>query len=124
MERVGRITAVGAGIGQGTDDLQELDHRAGPAVGDDQRERVGLGRAGVDEVHARPVDLGEEVVEGVEHRLGAAPVVLVAPVRDELGEVPALGAVVPARVGELLREPGARRAAHAGRRGRRRGSRS
>src|SRR5699024_9731648 len=43
-----------------------------------------------------------------EHGLGAAPVVLVAPVRDELGEVSALGPVVPARVGKLLRESRAR----------------
>ena len=66
--------------------------------------RVGLGRAGVDEVHPRAVDLGEIVVERVERRLRAAPVVLVAPVRDELDEVAALGAVVPSRVGKLLRE--------------------
>ena len=62
----------------------------------------------MDEVHPRAVDLGDEVVEGVEHRLGAPPVVLVAPVLDELGEVAALGAVVPPGVGQLLREAGAR----------------
>jgi hypothetical protein len=58
----------------------------------------------VDEVHARAVDFGDVVVEGVEHRLGAPPVVLVAPVLDELREVAALGAVVPSCVGQLLRQ--------------------
>ena len=102
--------------------VEELDDRAGPAVGDDQRQRVGFGRARVDEVHARAVDLGDEVVERVEPRLGAPPVVLVAPVRDA------------ARRGSRARcrSPSPRRgavpggacapAARAGRRGRRRGS--
>ena len=84
--------------------VEELDDRARPPVRDDQRERVGLGRARVDEVHARAVDLGEEVVERVERRLGSPPVVLVAPVRDELDEIAAVGAVVPPGVGKLLRE--------------------
>ena len=43
--------------------VEELDDRARPPVGDDQRERVGLGRPRVEEVHPRAVDLGEEVVE-------------------------------------------------------------
>ena len=46
--------------------VEELDDRARPPVRDDQRERVGLGRRRVEEVHARAVDLGEEVVERVE----------------------------------------------------------
>ena len=41
-------------------------------------------------------------------RASRAPVVVVAPVRHELAQVPELGAVVPARVGELLGEPRAR----------------
>ena len=36
-----------------------------------------------------------------------APVVALGPVRDELLQVLALGAVVPTRVGDLRREPGA-----------------
>jgi len=59
----------------------------------------------VDEVDPGAVHLGDELVEGVQSPLGAAPVVGVAPVREQLGEVAALGAVVPAGIGELLREP-------------------
>ena len=94
-------------VGERPDHVEELDERARPAVREDERERVGLGRARVEEVHAGAVDLGEEVVELVEARLASAPVVVVAPVGDELLQVAALGAVVPARVGDLLREAGA-----------------
>jgi hypothetical protein len=43
VEGVGGIAAVGLGIGERADDLEELGDRAGPAVGEDQRERVRLG---------------------------------------------------------------------------------
>ena len=56
VEGVGRIAAVGAGIGQRADDVEELDDRAGPAVGEDQRHRVGFGRTDVQEVDVLPVD--------------------------------------------------------------------
>ena len=61
----------------------------------------------MEEVHVGAVDLGAELVERVHPRLARAPVVALGPVRDELLQVLALGAVVPARVGDLLREPGA-----------------
>ena len=102
VERVLRIAAVRPRIGERADDVEELDNRSRPSVRDDQRERVGLGRTRVEEVHARAVDLGEEVVERVEPRLGPSPVVLVAPVREQLGEVAELHAVVPAGVGDLF----------------------
>ena len=41
-----------------------LDDRAGPAVGDDQRQRVLVLGADVDEVNVQPVDLGDEVAAG------------------------------------------------------------
>jgi hypothetical protein len=43
MERVCRVAAVRAGIGQRTDDVHELDDRAGPTVSQDQWQRVRLG---------------------------------------------------------------------------------
>ena len=46
------------GVGQQIDDLQLLDDRAGPAVRDDQRQRVLVLRADVDEVDVQSVDLG------------------------------------------------------------------
>ena len=47
----------------GLDHLQELDHRARPAVGDDQRQRVRVRRADVQEVDAEAVDRGLELAE-------------------------------------------------------------
>jgi hypothetical protein len=40
VERVPGASAVRGGVGQRVDDLEHLDHRAGPAVRDDQRQRV------------------------------------------------------------------------------------
>ena len=44
-------------------DVEELDDRARPAVGEEQREGVRVGRPGMDEVDGLPVDPGAEVVE-------------------------------------------------------------
>ena len=56
----------------------------GPAVADDQRKRVLVLRANVDEVDVQPVDLGDEVRDGVQPRLALAPVVLGRPVASEV----------------------------------------
>jgi hypothetical protein len=40
VERVLRLPAVPGRVSQRADDLEQLDHRAGPAVRDDQRQRV------------------------------------------------------------------------------------
>jgi hypothetical protein len=64
----------------------------------------------VDEVDVLAVDLRGEVVELVEPCLTGTPVVGVVPVRDQLPQEAQLGPVVPARVGDLLREPRAREA--------------
>ena len=78
------LAAVRRGIGERLDDLQLLDDRAGPAVRDDQRQRVLVLRADVDEVDVEPVDLGHEVRQGVQLRLAPAPVVVGRPVAREL----------------------------------------
>jgi hypothetical protein len=71
------------GIGQRIDDLQLLDDRAGPAVIDDQRQRVLMLRTNVNEVNVQPVDLGDELRQGVQCRLALAPVVLRRPIARE-----------------------------------------
>jgi hypothetical protein len=70
VEGVGGRSAVGGRVGEGADDLEQLDHRAGPAVGHEQRQRVLVGRADVEEVDVDPVDLGRELRQRVE--LGSA----------------------------------------------------
>ncbi len=83
VERVRGRAAVRDRVGERTDDLVELDHRAGPTVRHDQRHRARVRRAHVQEVNAQPVDLGAVLAERVQHRLAAAPVVIGAPVVDE-----------------------------------------
>ena len=61
MERVRRARAVRGGIGERPDDLQLLDDRPGPSVRDDQRQRVLVLGADVNEVNVKPVDLGQEL---------------------------------------------------------------
>src|SRR4029077_14835716 len=60
-----------------------LHDRSRPSVRENDRERVPVRRAHVDEVNAEPVDLGAVLWEGVEASLEPTPVVLVAPVRDQ-----------------------------------------
>jgi hypothetical protein len=59
-------SAVGGRVRQRADGLQQLDHRAGPAVGDEQRQRVRVGRLDVEEVDVDPVDLGRELRQRVQ----------------------------------------------------------
>ncbi len=84
MERVRRARAVGRRIGERLDDLQLLDDRARPSVRDDQRQRVLVPGADVDEVNVKPVDLGYEIRQGVQFRLALAPVIVRPPVAREL----------------------------------------
>jgi hypothetical protein len=72
------------GLVSGLDDLQLLDDRARPPMGDDQRQCVLVLGADVDEMNAQPVDLGHEVRQGVQVPLTLAPVVVGPPVPREL----------------------------------------
>ena len=87
VECVGCVPAVGDGVGQWLDDLRELDHRPGPAVGDHDRHRIGLGRTNVDEVHVHAADVGHELVKTVQCGFARPPVVGVGPVVADLLEV-------------------------------------
>src|SRR5580658_11250610 len=84
MERVRGGRAVSGGIGERADDLELLDDRAGPPVRDDQRQRVLVPGADVDEVNVQPVDLGDEVGQRVQLLLALAPVVVCRPVAREV----------------------------------------
>ena len=105
VEGVGRVAAVVGRIDQQRDDLVELHDRAGPAVGDHQRQRVLVGRPLVDEVDVQPLDVRLEVVEAVQQPLLAPPVEFVPPVGEQLLQVLAVGAVVPRRAGQVVGEP-------------------
>ena len=65
IERVCRSSAVRRRVGQRVDDFQLLDDRARPPVRDDQRQRILVPGADMDEMDVKPVDLGYEVRQGV-----------------------------------------------------------
>ena len=71
------------GIGQRIDDLHLLDDRAGPSVRDDERQRIFMFRTNVNEMNVQPIDLGDELRQGVQFRLDLAPVVLCRPIARE-----------------------------------------
>ena len=83
MKRIRGARAVRRGIGERIDDLQLLDDRARPSVRDDERQRVFVVRANVDEMDVQAIDLGHEMRQGVQLLLALAPVVLVCPVARE-----------------------------------------
>src|SRR6266699_3635260 len=88
------------------DHVQELHDRAGPAVQQQERPGVRLGRAHVQEVHGGPVDRGDELGIGVELRLLGAPVVFGRPVRGEFPQVAGRDAAAPAGAGQVAGPPG------------------
>ena len=83
MEGVRRACAVLRRVGERIDDLQLLDGRTRPTVRDDERQRVLVLGAHVDEVDVDPVDLGDVVGKGGEALLELAPVVVRRPVGGE-----------------------------------------
>src|SRR5215211_1437402 len=96
VEGVGGVGPVGPGVGEGGGQVQVFQEGVGPAVGQDQREGVGLGRAEVREVDGLAVDGGGELRDLVELGLPGPPVVVVAPVVDQVLDIAEGDAVVPA----------------------------
>src|SRR4051794_34053900 len=70
-------------IGQRIDDLQLLDDRSGPSVGNEERQRILVIRTNVNEMDVEAIDLGDEVRQGLQLLLALAPVVLFRPVARE-----------------------------------------
>ena len=83
MERIGCAAAMRRGIGQRIDDLHLFDDRAGPSVRDDERQRIFVFRTDVNEMNVQPIDLGDELRQGVQSRLDLAPVVFCRPIARE-----------------------------------------
>src|SRR4029077_13532131 len=105
MERVLRPSPVARGIAERADDLHELYDRSRPSVRENDRQRVLLRGPHVDEMNANPVDLRPVLREGVDARLKAAPVILVAPVGNERLSLLEGDALRPVSDGFPLRPP-------------------
>jgi hypothetical protein len=99
----GGVFSVGAGVGEGFNDVQELHDRPGPAVCHDHRQRVRLWRAHVQEVHGRTIDAGGELREVVEVGFGYAPVVPGPPPVHEVLQMVQGNAAGPTTAGRLTR---------------------
>ncbi len=95
VERVFRPSVMSRGIRERADDLEQLDHRAGPAMRHDQRHGVRMTRADVDEVNVHVIDRRHELGQGVEPGLGLSPVVARSPVTHQLLEFCELYALRP-----------------------------
>ena len=107
VERVGCIAAVQRRVAQRPDRRQHLPDGAGPAVRHHEREGRTAPRSLMDEMEPLPFDRRHVVVEAVQLALVDAPVVLVAPVGDQLLEIRAVGAVRPRlarRIGRPARQ--------------------
>ena len=83
IERIGCISAVAGGIGQRLDDFQLFGDRARPSVRDDERQRIFMFRTDVNEVNVEPIDLGDELGQGVHFCFDLAPVVVCRPIARE-----------------------------------------
>ena len=102
VERVGRIATVRPGIGQRPDDVEELAHRAGPAMHHDHRQCARLWRAHVHEVQAHTVDGRDGLRPVVEPLLGSPPVIVAGPPLAQLSQVGHRRPVVPPAAGKLV----------------------
>ena len=79
-----RLPPCAVGLISGSTIFSCCEDRAGPAVRDDERQRVLVLRADVDEMDVQPIDLGDELRQRVQPRLDLAPVVFRRPVAREL----------------------------------------
>src|SRR5271167_923734 len=83
MEGIRGAAAMRRGIGQRIDDFQLFDDRARPSVRNDQRQRIFMFRTDVNEMDVEPVDLGDELWQGVQSCFDLAPVVICRPIPRE-----------------------------------------
>jgi hypothetical protein len=83
IESVRCLAAMRRRVDERVDDLQLLDNRARPSVRDDDRQGILMLRANVNEMNVQPVDLGDEVRQGVQPRFDLAPFVFRRPIASE-----------------------------------------
>ena len=80
MERIACIAAMTDRVRQRPEQVKKFGDRAGIAMGDDQRNSIGLGRADMVEMNMLAINLGLELRIGIEARFGRPPVKFVAPI--------------------------------------------
>ena len=97
-------------LGEQRNELVELEHRARPAVRDQQRHRIGPAARLVDEMQIDAADRGRELAEAVELAFPRAPVEARLPIIGEALHVRQASARGPRLAGRLVRPARAREA--------------
>ena len=87
MEGILGAATVRDRVRQRPDSVEHLDHRAGPAVGHDQRQRVVMRRADVDEVDVHAVDLAAIPLRAIVERNDLDPGLVDDVIMGNVGQV-------------------------------------
>ena len=95
VKGVGGVAAMASRVGEQRDDLRDFEDGTGPAMGDEQGQRIGSLATLVDQMNPEPINGGAEVGEAVQCCLLGAPVKLVAPVVNQLLDIGQIRAIVP-----------------------------
>ena len=94
---------MGVRIGQEWHERKQLDERARPAMGQDQRNTVPVSGRLMDEVDMDAVEIGAELVDRVQLAFLCAPIELVGPIRKQLFKVLKISPLLPGIAWCLIR---------------------
>jgi hypothetical protein len=83
MEGILRTPAMGGRIRERVDHLEEFQNGSRPAMSQDQRQCVRMPGANVNEMNVEPVDLGQELRQGIQPCLDPPPTVLRSPIAGQ-----------------------------------------
>ena len=103
-EGIARIAAVARRVGQARDEVEELEHRARPAVQEQQRHRVRPGSRHMQIVQVDPVQRHLELRQRVQPRFLRPPVEPVGPIGRQLPQIGEIRAIGPRLARRLVRE--------------------
>ena len=106
-EAVRRVAAEAGRVGQARDDVDELEHRARPAMHQQQGAGVGALAGDVEEVQVDAVQVDGGLRKGVQPRFLGAPIEAVLPIGDEVARRIQVGAIGPGLARRLVGEAGA-----------------
>src|SRR5207244_13169258 len=102
----GTIDAVDMWIGQEWHERKQLDERARPTVGQNQRNTVPISGPLVDEVDVHAVELGAKLSGRVQLALLSLPIEFVGPILKQLSKVLTVSSLLPSSAWCLIRPAG------------------
>ena len=96
-------------VGKRPDHIHEFEHRARPAMGQQERASAGFFRADMEAMDINAINLDQMVGIGIERSLTPAPVIAVPPIGNELFDIGKRDALVPIVYRFLFGETGERK---------------